>query len=633
MRKKKIVIQTNGPQVKTGLAENGKNLALYLHKTGKYEIIYYCTQTSVVDPVLQMMPWKAYGAIPNDPMIINQLNQDPNRARDVSYGSFYIDEIIKNEKPDALILSDDIWSFPLATYAQKKWAKFLNVIYHITVDSLPILNQAYEQAESTKYFFTWANFGSKEMKKAGSKFSHVKSIYGMVNTKDFSPIPETAKNELRKRFNINPKTIIIGKLGRNQLRKEYGSLLLAFSEYKKENPNSDIKLHFHTSFSEKGNGWDIERLIKYYGINPQDILCTYICKNCGEWTIEPYRGEDLDCPKCGAQKSRVTANIINGVPNEEMKFVYGIWDAGINLHTSGGQELNCCNTLLCGLPLGCTNYASGEDFCEQSFVSPINFEKRFEAGTTFIKSTNSIKSIKNFIDKIYRMTPARKLEIGRQGYEWAVKTFSVENIGKKWEEILDNIPNLDWNNFSFENDLKDSNYPMPNTPDNEEFIDLLYKNVLKMNEPKTGSGFDNWRKQLANGVPREQVYQFFIKTALEENAKNKQINFKDLLDFNGKKRALFVIKESLGDNLIVSQLFEDFHVKYPNTDLYVACDPKFFEVHEGNPLIHKLLPYQQFMESEMVCIGAGQNESDALFHYYFHPGIQTQRQLNYLSQL
>jgi hypothetical protein len=284
--------------------------------------------------------------------------------------------------------------------------------------------------------------------------------------------------------------------------------------------------------------------------------------------------------------------------------------------------------------LGCTNYASGEDFCEQSFVSPINFEKRFEAGTSFLKSTNSIKSIKNFIDKIYRMTPARKLEIGRQGYEWATKTFSVEVLGKKWEEILDNIPEVNWETFSMDSELKNPDYPMPqNIADNDDFIDLLYKNILKMDEPRTGDGFKNWQIQLSKGMPREQIYNFFIKTALEENAKNKPIEFKSLLDFNGKKRALFVIKESLGDNLIVSQLFESFHIKYPNTDLYVACDPKFFSVHEGNPLIHKLLPYQQFMENEMFCIGAGQEKDQALFDYYFHPGIQTQRQLNYLSQL
>jgi hypothetical protein len=86
-RKKKILIQTNAPWMKTGLAENGKILAKYLYKTGKYDIVYYCSQTHQHDPALQTTPWKSYGCIPADPHVQQQLNQDPGKARDVAYGS------------------------------------------------------------------------------------------------------------------------------------------------------------------------------------------------------------------------------------------------------------------------------------------------------------------------------------------------------------------------------------------------------------------------------------------------------------------------------------------------------------------------------------------------------------------
>lgn len=635
MRKKKVVIQTNSPLLKTGLAEHGRALANYLHKTGKYEIVYYCTQTSAADPAMGMLPWKAYGAIPNDPAVIQQLNSDMVKARDASYGSLFIDHVIKTEKPDVWIESDDIWSTSRENYLDKPWFKKINAILHKTVDSVPVLDQAFEQAKANKHYVTWAKFASKEMKRFGPDFQHIGQIYGAVDTKDFVPLTDEGKKMIRDRFGIKKDTLIIGKLGRNQLRKEFGSVIAGFADFKKENPTADVKLHFHTSFGEKGSGWDIERLAKYHGVNTADILCTYVCKDCGDWYVEPYKGEDVKCMRCGSEKGRITANIGTGVPNEEMKFLYGLWDAGINAMTSGGQEYTCVNTLMCGLPLGCTNYASGEDFCEQPFVTAINYEKNFEAGTSFQKSRNSIKSIKNFIEKIYRMSAAKRKEIGMQGYQWAKKTFSIDVLGPQWEKILDAMPEVNWDGFSFEVPPKDEQWKLPDNykslPE-EDFITMLYREVLKMEEGTNGDGRKNWRTQLANGVPREQVHEFFLKAAFEENQKNRKIDFWDLLDRSRpNKRALLVIKESIGDCLLVTQLFESFHAANPGVDLYIATEPKYFDVFVGNPYVHKILPYQGPLEQEMAMTGAGMEAKDMYFHYFLHPAIGSQRLLNYLN--
>lgn len=637
MRKKKIVIQTNNPLIKTGLGENGRFLLKYLLEkcSHKYDIVYYCTQTSVADPVINTFPCKAYGSLPNDPHIINQLNSDPGRARDVSYGSFYIDEIIKKEQPDCILFSDDIWGFSLDNYARKPWHKKLSPIYHITVDSRPVLDQAFEQAKSTSYFTTWANFAAKEMKKFGPNFSHIKSVYGMFDTEIFRPISKEDKLKLRERFGIDPNAIIFTYLSRNQLRKSFPAILEAFAQFKREFPSANVKLHFHTSFSEKGNGWDIPKLIAYYGINPQDVLATYVCKNCGQWEIKPYTGEDLDCKFCGAQKSQVSANIVNGVPDDEMKFLYGISDASINAFTSGGLERSIPSSLLCGLPTACTNYSSGEDFCEQSFVYALDWKPYYEPHTNFIKAATTINSIKNFIAKIYKMPLHQRYNIGQKSREWALKTFAIDVIGKQWEEIFDSCPYADWSNFKWEPEQKNPDFILPQNykelPECD-FLKIIYKEILKMDVSDNDSGLLHWINQLKNGISRDQIVDFFRKTAFDDNQKNKKQDFWDLIDRDRpKKRALYLIKESLGDCLISSQLFESFHEEYPNTDLYVACDLKFAEIFEGNSHIYKILPYQNFMEQEMIMISAAQDKNNQYFHYFFHPAIMSQRQLQYLS--
>jgi len=635
MRKKKILIHTNPPWLKTGLAENGRELAKYLHKTGKFEVIYYASQTNEADPMCQTTPWKTYGCIPSNPQIIQQLNNDQGKARDAAYGGLMIEEIIKKEKIDIYWGSDDIW---MAPFFDRPWFKKINSVLHITVDSLPILDQAYAQAKATPHYYTWAKFAQKEMHRIGPEFANVKQIYGVADGNKFRPITKEQKNELRKRFNIGENTVIFGYLFRNQLRKGCSQAIQAFSQFKKENPNADVKLHLHTNYAEKGSGWDIPKLMAYFGVDQKDVLATYVCKECHQWLVHPYVGDDIDCPICGAKKSMITPSIQHGVSNEDLHLIYGLWDAGLSIFTSGGLEYHNVNTLLCGLPLASTNYSSGEDFCEQSFVTALDYEPTFEAGTNFIKAATSIKSIKNFIEQIYQMPEEKRREIGQKGREWAVKTFSIDTIGKQWEDLFDSLPLIDWDKVDLEEKPtnKNPNFQLPphyqEMPE-DEFITLIYKEILGMDERAgVGEGHRYWKSAISQGRTRNDIVKFFRDTAIKELTKPQQIEFDSLIDKSRpNKRALFVIKQSLGDCLMVTQLFESFHEKYPNTDLYVGTDPANFEIFEGNPFIYKVLPYQPFMENEMIVISAGQKPENKMFDYFFHPGILSQRHLQYLS--
>lgn len=621
-RKKKIVLSTNPPWLKTGLAENGRFLAQWLYKTGKYDLTYYASQSHVNDPNHSRQPWKSRGCIPNDPSTIQQLNQDPNRARMASYGGLLIDQVIKDEKPDILWCSDDVWSFGGEFFKANWWNK-INPILHITIDSLPILDQAYEQAKVTPNFFTWAKFGSEEMSKRGSEWSHVGQIYGATNINNFAPITDAEKAGLRRRFGIGQNTLVFGYTFRNQLRKEATVILQAFHQFKKTHPNIDAKLHLHTSWSETANGWDFPKIIKYIGIDPKDVLCTYVCRNCGNWHVAPYIGEDQNCPYCGAQKSMITASINHGVADEEMKYVYGIRDATVSAFTSGGLEYENVNTLLCGLPLASTNYSCGQDFCKQPFVYPIKWHSRNEAGTSFIKATNDVESIRGFMETVASMSPAQKRQIGEQGRDWAKSTFSIETIGPQWEKVFDNLPPKDWSSISLDYVKKNDSYPMPQTHDDQAWVTELYNKIL-LCEPDP-DGLKNWLAQIKAGVSRDAIYQFFVKVAKDDNAKAEPPkDFGTLFDQNGRKKILFVMKESGGDLFISTALFKGIKDLYPDSDLYVGCDPKFFDVLAGNPYVHKLLPYLPAMEQELIMM--------AYVDAYYFPAVQTQRQLGYLSR-
>jgi glycosyltransferase involved in cell wall biosynthesis len=654
MSRHRILLQTNPLHLKTGLSRNAKNLLGYLFKTGRYDIAHYATQATLTnDPKIALTPWRTFGCIPPDQDTINRINGDAVFGRDASYGAVNIEAVVNEWKPTIWIGSDDVWSFPLAHYADKPWYKRLNGVHHLTVDSLPVLDQAFEQAKRSKHFLTWAPFGAREMRRVGGdSMAHVKSIYGMMDTQDFAPIGEAEKLDLRKRFNIPADVLVFLFVGRNQLRKSFPRVIEAFAQFKAQHPGVRAALHFHTSFSEKGAGWDLPKLAAYHGLKPDELLCTYVCKHCGAWVIAPYQGEDLKCPACGTDRSLVTTNIVHGVPENQMKLIYGFCDASLSCHTSGGQELTISQSLLCEKPLAVTSYSCGEDVCipeTKGFITPLSWTPYDEPGTCFIKAATRVGDIANFMRKVAKSSKRDLQESAEKGREWAVKTFGIDAIGAQWERMFSEMPTnlegiVEVAAGEGKAPVKNPAYEPPQISDNTAWLKDIYKGILLMDVADHDEGLRHWEQKLSQGVSRAQIIAYFRHVAEQENAKAgiggtvvagspaAQTDFWSLIDrTTGRKRLLLVIKESLGDCLMITQLFPGLKLKYPDHDIYVMTDPKHNEVFVGNPYIFRLLPYFPAGENEMIMTGAGQTE--AYFDVFLHPAILTQRHLGYLSSL
>ena len=100
MKKKKILYQSDFSLIKTGFARIAKAVLSYLYKTGKYEIVHYCAGTSVLEPELKKTPWKSIGCLPATQKEIEEINKDPHFQRQAQYGAYYLDRVMKEEKPD-----------------------------------------------------------------------------------------------------------------------------------------------------------------------------------------------------------------------------------------------------------------------------------------------------------------------------------------------------------------------------------------------------------------------------------------------------------------------------------------------------------------------------------------------------
>jgi glycosyltransferase involved in cell wall biosynthesis len=624
-RKKKVLIQTDFSLAKTGFGRNARALLKYLYSTNKYDLVHYSCGMTYDHPEFKKTPWKSVGSLPNNQQELDQLNRDPNLARMASYGAHLVDKVVNDEKPDVYLAVQDIWGVDFAI--EKSWFNKISSVIWTTLDSLPILQSAITNAPKIKNYWIWSNFATKAMHKLG--YSHVKTLHGCLEDKDFYRLSDFERNQLRKKNNIPQDAFIIGFVFRNQLRKSVPNLLQGYALWKKQNPeikNTYLLLHTHW-----GEGWNIHKLAQEIGVNPQEILTTYVCKNCGEYEVKTFTGQDLNCKYCGAEKSQITTNVGLGVTETQLNEIYNFMDVYCHPFTSGGQEIPIQEAKLTELITLVTNYSCGEEMCEIEANSlPLEWNEYREHGTEFIKASTYPESIAKQLNIVYKMQPHKRLEMGKKAREWTITNFGVKNIGKTLEEFIDSQPFVDWSKVN-ENpeDKKDPYVQVPEIIDDADWLIFMYHNILKMkNIDRNDSGHQYWMSELSKGGKRQDIENYFRNVALKENEKNKQVKFEDLLDANDKGRVIYVIPESAGDVFLSTALFKSIKNRYPEFSLYVATKPQYKDILDGNPYVHRWLEYNPIMDN-LIWL-EGNNQHNGYFDIAYLPYTCTQRNLNYL---
>lgn len=616
MKKKKILYQSDFSLAKTGFGRVAKALLKHLYALNKYEIVHYCCGLQHSHPELKRTPWKSIGALPDSQEELEALNKDPNNARLASYGAVLLDKVIKEEKPDVYIAAQDIWGVDFAI--DKPWFNKINSVIWTTLDSLPILPSAIEKANKIKNYWIWSNFATKALNSMG--LNHVKTVHGPVDHHNFFRLSDSERASLRSRNNIPLDAFLIGFVFRNQLRKSVPNLLEGYALWKKSNPQ--IKNTFLLLHTYWGEGWNIHRLAQEYGIDFKEILTTYICKNCLNYEVKPFVGQELDCKFCNQKKCQTTTSVSLGATENQLNEIYNLMDLYCHPFTSGGQEIPIQEAKFCELITLVTNYSCGEFACEQEAYSlPLEWSEYREHGTEFIKASTKPSSIAKQINKAYNMPIRKRREWGEKARNWAIKNFSVENISNQIESFIDNADDINYD-FSFEEQDKDPYFQIPNIEDNQKWLTFMYHNILKMDHvDENDDGHKYWMQELGKGVKRIDIENYFRQVAARENLKNKKMNFEDLLDQNDKgKRVLFVLPENENEIFLSTAIIKSIKNLYKDHNIYYATKPEYSSILEGNPDIFKIIPYIPQMDSPSWLEGDGLDH-EGFFEIAFLPHI------------
>ena len=623
-RKKKIILHSNHSRAKTGFGKHMRHLITYLYNTNKYEIVELANGKQYRDPSLGAMPWKTVGTLPFEQHVIDECNRDPNKGRLASYGHAKIDDIILEEKPDIYLGIEDIWG--LENFWKKPWWKKIHTMIWTPLDSLPVLDKHIESVRDTNNYIVQASFAKKALEEHEHNNVHLLPV--PIDPTNFFKFSEGQRQDLRVSKGIASEEFIIGFVFRNQLRKSVPNLLKGFKLFLDENPTVKAKLLFHTHW---GEGWDIQKLLAENSIDPSLVLTTYYCDQCKQYEIKPFTGQGLNCPLCGAQGSQQTAQIGRGVTEYQLNEIYNLMDVYCHPFTSGGQELPIQEAKLTELITLVTDYACGTDYSnEDSGGLPLSWTEYREPGTQFIKASTSPVDISRKLKKVVKMKLPKRREMGKKARQFAIDFCSIDNVCSKFEKVLQSLDPIEDYDFDMSIPEKNANYIPETIEDDKAWLISLYVNILGVEDvEKTDlAGVNHWMQRLNNDLNRDQVLEYFRKTAFEDNRKNKKIPFENVLDKDDEgKRILFALPEDENDVFMSTSILKYLKDEYPDHNIYYATNPAFFPILNGNPYVHRTIQYDNIMENTHWA--QGQGEHKGYFKFSILPHLNTHKLQNF----
>jgi len=610
-KKKRILLHSNFCKMFTGFGKHTKNILSYLYKTGKYDLIELSNGFVWDDPRIKSTPWESYGSLPNDPKKLADITSNPVRKASAGYGGEMIDHAIEKFKPDVYIGVEDIWAF--RGFFDKPWWNKTNCIIHTTLDSLPILPDAVEAAPKIKNYFVWASFAEKALHKLGH--THVKTVRGSLETKNFYKLPDEEINDAKKAFSLE-NNFIIGFVFRNQLRKSVPNLLDGFKLFDQHHPEANANLLLHTNWTE---GWDIKALIKEKMIDPRKILTTYKCSQCQRFYVSPFAGPTAPCMECNTNSCQTTG-VQNGISEEQLNIVYNLMDVYCHPFTSGGQELPIQEAKLTELITLVTNYSCGEDSCsEESGGLPLEWSEYREPGTQFIKATTSPQSIYEQLKKVFFMSPESKKQIGKKARNYVLDNYAVEIVGKFFEDYIDNLPEVNYD-FNFQSTKNSSNafYEPKNELKDKEWIESLYINLL--GEPIDTQGVIHWVDRLKKDMNRNSVLNYFRKVAFQKQEDQKFESFKEEIKKDKNKNRIAYIEPSGEKEVIIaSSILPSIKKTYPNHKIYFFTTPEYTSLIDSHSCVEKVFSYSpqcdDILDLEGFC------DKEGFFDMVFSPHL------------
>lgn len=313
--KQKVLVWSDCVLATTGFGTVSRHILKALYESGRYEIDQLAINYFGDFYDKNEIPYTLVPAKLNDP-------NDP-------YGNqMFVNSLLNKDYDIVFIINDTFVTDSVARHIQeikdtkrKKGQKIFKLIYYYPVDCklLPNMSTMIKIADRS---VAYTNFAKESSERVGISPTDV--IYHGTDIKSFSPIPKEQRRLLRKRLlNVDDddKFILIN-VNRNSMRKDIARTIYAFSEFRKQVPNS--LLYIHAKILDGVSNYQIDLKV------PIDELGLDITKD----VIFPTR-----------------FHAAKGFPIQILNQFYNCADAFLTTHLGEGFGLTITEAMACGIPV------------------------------------------------------------------------------------------------------------------------------------------------------------------------------------------------------------------------------------------------------------------------------------------
>jgi glycosyltransferase involved in cell wall biosynthesis len=468
--KLKLLFCSEASILSTGYAVLAKEFLTRLHATGKYEIAEYARYVHDADPRLKDVPWKVYGVLPhpND----EEGNRIYNSSQVNVFGGWKFEDVVLDFMPNVVFGYADYWMDE--HQARSPLRPYYNLVWMPTVDAYPQNKQWIASHAECDAIFTYSDWAIDVLKEqSGGKINPLCSLPAGA---DITYTPVENKIEHKKKYGLENHKII-GTVMRNQRRKLFPDLFLAFRKFLDESKRQDILLYCHTSYPDK-HPWNIPELINEYSLSNK-ILMTYFCSNCGYSFPSFYKDIYTVCERCN-NLSAQTSNVQKGSSSAFMREIYNLFDIYIQYANSEGQGLPQCEAASCGVPVMSVDYSAMSDVVRKLNGYPIKVKTLYrELETGCFRAAPDNDNCVDIWTNFFSHSDEEQLELGKKAKEAYEQNYGYDKSVAKFMAYLDSLDINTLNSkWLAQPDIREPAQPPNILMTDSEFANFLMINVL-----------------------------------------------------------------------------------------------------------------------------------------------------------
>jgi glycosyltransferase involved in cell wall biosynthesis len=245
----KILWIGDSPAVSTGFGRVAQGVLESLYQTGRYSVSVLGINHPIGDPHRYEGMFRIY----------------PAKASGNVYGFNRVQEVISKEKPDIVLINNDLW---IASEYVKEIPEKNRILTYSPVDALPVQPEWIFNLERVNArITTYTEFAKKGIQTARN--IPIDIIGHAVDTDEFYPVDDARKFLA----NIPEDSFIIQNVNRNQPRKRLDLFLKAMQIWLNRLPTSDRNnVHFYYHGTIRDLGWNLVSLAQRWGIDDRFLI-------------------------------------------------------------------------------------------------------------------------------------------------------------------------------------------------------------------------------------------------------------------------------------------------------------------------------------------------------------------------